>query len=279
MDLVQSLVKGNVFCTKMNLAWIGISMFSEGYPSRGTHWFFTFSQKSQGTMGRRLRSRVSTTMLGLEGTSFLEPLKVPQAENCLYLNIWTPEAMEGNNYAVLIWIHGGGFDWGAGTTVVYMGDALTAYNDVVMVSINYRLNGFGFLSTGDNGIPGNFGIWDQHEAIKWVHTHIAKFGGDPDRITLFGQSAGAGSVGFHIVSPYSRDYFNNGILMSGSPYWVGNNIDGARNSAFRAGRNLGCDDVVTSDQLLKCMQEIDEETFAYEMISTPSGPILDYDSS
>ncbi|KAJ8034900.1 Acetylcholinesterase [Holothuria leucospilota] len=209
--------------------------------------------------------------------SFTDFLKEPQGENCLFLNIWTPEAKEGNNYAVMIWIHGGGFDWGTGTSIIYDGDALAAYNDVVTVTINYRLNGHGFLSTGDRVIPGNFGIWDQHQAMTWVKTHISKFGGNPEKITLFGQSAGAGSVGFHILSPHSRDLFNNGILMSGSPYWVGNNPEGARRSAFRAGENLGCVNLTTSEQLLNCLQGIDERTFAYEMISTPSGPILDYD--
>lgn len=103
---------------------------------------------------------------------------------------------------MIFWIYGGGFRWGSSSKSVYGPDFLVAQN-VVVVTFNYRLGPFGFLSTGNDRIPGNNGLKDQNMTLKWTKENIHNFGGDPDSITIFGESAGAASVGLHIISDKS----------------------------------------------------------------------------
>ncbi|XP_064631092.1 cholinesterase 2-like isoform X2 [Lineus longissimus] len=138
-----------------------------------------------------------------------------QSEDCLQLNIWTPG--NKNNLTVMVWIFGGGFYNGATTLDVYNGSMLAAANDVVVVSISYRTAVLGFLSTGDGQVKGNFGLEDQLLGLKWIKKNIHKFGGDPESITLFGESAGAASVGYHMLSSKSKGLFSRAILESATP--------------------------------------------------------------
>ena len=140
-------------------------------------------------------------------------------EDCLYLNIWSP----GTNHAkrpVLVWIHGGSFLTGSGSTPWYDGAAFAAHGDVVVVTINYRLGALGFLYLGDldaeQYASGNYGILDQVAALQWVHENIAAFGGDAQNVTIFGESAGAMSVGTLMGMPAARDLFQKAILQSGA---------------------------------------------------------------
>ena len=103
----------------------------------------------------------------------------------------------------MVWIHKGGFTNGGAPT--YTPSELVTDNDVIVVVIQYRLDAFGFLSCVEELVPGNFGLWDQNLAIHWVKTNIGAFGGDPESITVFGQSAGAASVGYQLLSPASKD--------------------------------------------------------------------------
>ncbi len=144
-----------------------------------------------------------------------------QNEDCLYLNVWAPSATVGKTDAklpVAMWIHGGGYVNGYGFEVSMDGDKW-AERGVILVTINYRLGTFGFLShpelTAEQGQSGNYGTMDQIAALRWVHDNIAAFGGDPDRITIFGQSAGAMSVKNLLTSPLSRDLFAGAIIQSG----------------------------------------------------------------
>ena len=117
----------------------------------------------------------------------------------------------------MVFIHGGGFQDGMGAT--HDGSLLAAWNDVVVVVMNYRLNVFGFLSTGDSVIPGNFGLWDQKLALEWVRDNIADFKGDNSKITIFGESAGGFSVGYQMLSPRNdRKLFQKAIAMSGTGF-------------------------------------------------------------
>jgi len=135
--------------------------------------------------------------------------------SCLTVNVWTPGTDEAAR-AVLVWIHGGGFSWGSGGDPVYDGARLSARHDVVVVTFNYRLGALGFLQLP--GAPGSgcLGLLDQLEALRWVRENIAFFGGDPHRVTLFGQSAGAVSIAAHLAIPDSRGLFHRAILQSGS---------------------------------------------------------------
>ncbi|CAH1782379.1 unnamed protein product, partial [Owenia fusiformis] len=136
-------------------------------------------------------------------------------EDCLYLNVWAP----GNGSstvakAVMVWIHGGGYSYGSAEA--YDPTMLTVIGDVVVVNMNYRLGIFGFLSTGNNVVPGNMGLLDQKIAIRWVRDNIALFGGDPKKITIFGQSAGGASVSQHATSPTNIGVFQRAICQSGT---------------------------------------------------------------
>lgn len=136
-----------------------------------------------------------------------------KSEDCLYLNIWAPiNAIEGSKKAVIFWIYGGG-PFGSNRRD---GRALAGVGDVIFVSPNFRLGLFGFLTSGTDDQPGNDGIWDLLEALKWVHGNIESFGGDPNRITLQGESSGAFIVSMFCTSPLTKGLFSKAILESGS---------------------------------------------------------------
>ena len=139
-----------------------------------------------------------------------------QSEDCLRLNIFTPEQDAPNNAKrpVMVWIHGGFYE--VETQNWYLAKLIAAMNDVIYVTLNYRLSVLGFLSTGDNTLPGNHGMWDQHMAIQWVHDHIENFGGDPEKITIAGESAGSAAVVHHALYKGSKPLFNGVIAQSGS---------------------------------------------------------------
>ena len=145
----------------------------------------------------------------------------PYSEDCLYLNVWTKASGQpGKKLPVALWIHGGGYREGWGSEPEFDAQEWGA-KDVVLVSFNYRLGVFGFLTHPElsaespHGVSGNYGILDQIEALKWVKKNIAQFGGDPDNVMIFGQSAGAGSVKTLCESPLARGLFNKAIIMSG----------------------------------------------------------------
>ncbi|KAG8195660.1 hypothetical protein JTE90_003805 [Oedothorax gibbosus] len=128
-----------------------------------------------------------------------------KSEDCLYLNIWTPDtANSGNMKAVIYWIHGGGFRFGGIQEPRYFGAALAALGEVVVVTVNYHLGSFGFLTSGTDDAPGNVGLWDILEGLKWINKNIAAFGGDKDKITIGGESAAADAVGLLSVSPLAQ---------------------------------------------------------------------------
>lgn len=204
----------------------------------------------------------------------------PQDEDCLHLNIWSPNITEDANLPVMYWIHGGGFVFGSALNNPYEGDAMAAFNDVVVVSVNYRLNGFGFLATGEPLLPGNFGLWDQQMALQWVQDHIKKFGGDPDRVTIFGQSAGGASVGFQLTSPYSWPLFNNAILMSGtmtSSWASSSDTKRYKEKTYALGESLGCTDMISTDQLLNCLRQVDQADLTRAFQTNTFGPLVDND--
>src|SRR3984957_12067672 len=152
----------------------------------------------------------------------LAAMKIDQAhsEDCLNLNVWTP-GLDGARRPVMVWIHGGGFTIGAGSQEIYNGAVLARRGNVVIVTINYRLGPLGFLRLNDvtNGrIPssGNEGLLDQIAALQWVRDNIAEFGGDPDNVTIFGESAGGMSVGALLAMPSARGLFHKAIPQSGA---------------------------------------------------------------
>ncbi|XP_063709090.1 esterase B1-like [Culicoides brevitarsis] len=137
----------------------------------------------------------------------------------LGMNIFVPKVDTKSLFPVFVHIHGGAFINGSNSTFLYGPDYLIE-NEIIMISINYRVNIFGFLSFKDPtlGIPGNAGLKDQNLALKWIKENIHHFGGDSSNITLCGESAGAASVEFHMISPMSEGLFNRAIMMSGSAF-------------------------------------------------------------
>lgn len=145
----------------------------------------------------------------------------PYSEDCLYLNVWTPAPGKTDaKLPVALWIHGGGYREGWGSEPEFDAQEWAA-KGVVLVSINYRLGVFGFLTHPElsaespHGVSGNYGILDQIESLKWIQKNIEKFGGDPANVMIFGQSAGAGSVKTVCESPLSKGLFNKAVIMSG----------------------------------------------------------------
>jgi len=141
------------------------------------------------------------------------------SEDCLYLNVWTPTTSRDAALPVMVWIYGGGFIMGF--TDFYRGDALVTHHDVVVVTIAYRVGPLGFLCTGDAESTGNYGLMDQIEALRWVNKYIANFGGDPNNVTVFGESAGGVSVSYLIMSPLTRGLIKNCISESGTALTLG----------------------------------------------------------
>lgn len=137
-----------------------------------------------------------------------------QSDDCLNLNVWTPST-EGSR-PVLVWIHGGAFSLGAGSLSVYDGGRLAAANDIVVVTINYRLGALGFLVIDDPTCTPNVGLLDQVAALAWIRDNIATFGGDPENVTIFGESAGGGSVLSLLAMPAAVGLFQRAIVQSGA---------------------------------------------------------------
>jgi len=151
-------------------------------------------------------------------------------EDCLSLNVWTP-ALDAGRRPVLVWLHGGSYLTGSGSLPLYEGRRLAQRGDVVVVTLNYRLGALGWLAlpalaAEEGGALGNLGLLDQIAALEWVRDHIAFFGGDPDWVTLFGESAGAMSVGALLGVPRARGLFGRAILQSGAAANVHDRDDG-----------------------------------------------------
>lgn len=155
-----------------------------------------------------------------KGVSMPGEPQSPVSEDCLYLNIWAPTETQGK-LPVLVWIYGGGFTNGNASTPLYSGERL-AQKGVIVVTVAYRAGAFGFLAHPDlsrestHGSSGNYGIMDQIAALQWVRRNIAAFGGDPGRITIAGQSAGAMSVSILMASPAAKGLFQRAIGQSGA---------------------------------------------------------------
>ncbi|CAF3722372.1 unnamed protein product [Rotaria sp. Silwood1] len=214
----------------------------------------------------------------------------PFDEDCLYLNIWAPRAppsTSSTGYPVMLWIHGGGFQEGSSTQIIYDGlswtnEAIQENNSFIIVTINYRLNVMGFfaqsaLKDSNGQIIANQGITDQRMAMKWVQDNIGQFGGDKNSITLAEQSAGSYSVCLHIVSPLSAGLFHAGIMESGScdiPFYMYDKefaYSITNDLAWRVGCNM-----TNSTEQLACLRDVNSTLLLTTMsnVSIPSSTSL-----
>jgi para-nitrobenzyl esterase len=168
------------------------------------------------------------------------------SEDCLYLNVWTTAKNTDERLPVMVWIHGGAFNFGSASQPEYNGKNL-AKKAVVVVTLNYRLGPLGFFvhpllsKESAHGTSGNYGLLDQVAALKWVQKNIAAFGGNPDRITIFGQSAGSRSVSLLMISPLTTGLFHRAIAESGGPIIGSEYLNPAFNGNMANGSKMGQD--------------------------------------
>uniref|UniRef100_U5ESU7 Carboxylic ester hydrolase n=1 Tax=Corethrella appendiculata TaxID=1370023 RepID=U5ESU7_9DIPT len=236
------------------------------------------------------------------------------SEDCLYLNIWVPTKTRlrhgrglsfGSDYfqddedstqhqpksglAMLVWIYGGGFMSGTSTLDIYNAEILAAVGNVIVASMQYRVGAFGFLylapylSGNEDEAPGNVGLWDQALAIRWLKENAKAFGGDPDLITLFGESAGGSAVSLHLLSPVTKGLSKRGILQSGTLNAPWSHMTGER--AVKVAEALiddcNCNSTLlkeTPNTVLACMRNVDSKTISVQQWNSYSG-ILGFPSA
>ena len=215
-------------------------------------------------------------------TMWNSPTRV--SEDCLYLNVWVPKRHPRiRKSAVLVWIYGGGYYSGATTLDLYDGKLLAAMNDIIVVSIAYRVGALGFLTLDHPEAPGNAGLFDQLMGLEWVQQNIHNFGGDPKNVTIFGESAGGVSVSMHLLSPLSRAKFARAVMQSGSATatWATHTMREGRRRGVELGRLLHCDHPYDMDILAKCLRSksvqevVDEQWVSRGIIQFPFVPVID----
>ncbi|ROL43319.1 Cocaine esterase [Anabarilius grahami] len=179
------------------------------------------------------------------------------SEDCLYLNVYTPsQRSESEKLPVMVWIHGGGLVMGGAS--MFDGSPLAAYENIVVVVIQYRLGMLGFFSTGDKLAQGNWGFLDQITALQWVQQNIEGFGGDPQSVTIAGESAGGISASFLTLSPMTKGLFHRAIFQSGVATSVGHSTRDPLTYGKLIANVTECD-FSSSEVLVKCIKELTEE--------------------
>ncbi|XP_061836874.2 bile salt-activated lipase-like [Nerophis lumbriciformis] len=205
------------------------------------------------------------------------------SEDCLYLNIWVPHVRAvSTNLPVMVWIYGGGFLAGGSmganilNNYLYNGQEIADRGNVIVVTLGYRVGALGFLSTGDSSLPGNYGLWDQQAAIAWVHRNIRSFGGDPDNLTLFGESAGGASVNYQMITPHNKGLIKRTISQSGvalCPWGINRN---PRRFTEEVAVKVNCP---TDERMAACLKMTDPVLLTLaaplNLRSSPDAPLVD----
>ncbi|KAH7951795.1 hypothetical protein HPB52_012996 [Rhipicephalus sanguineus] len=192
------------------------------------------------------------------------PVPVALSEDCLYLNVWTPSTTDGRKRPVFVWLFGGIFIVGSAYQDMYNATVLSAINDLVVVSFDYRPSIYGLLDTGTPEGPGNLALWDQRLVLEWVRSNIAVFGGDPETVTLSGVSSGSMMAHAHVMSPLSSGLFKRVFLMSGT-LCTDTTSDSVTESIVKGNqvaRIVGCADsfqdlTTHTERVLDCLREIE----------------------
>ena len=210
VQTVQGAVRGSVEDGIYQYLGIPYAMAKERFvPAEDVEWDDTLEATECGPMSPQ------SAMLGMgsgsqEGTD----------NNCQNLNLWTQGIQDGKKRAVMVWLHGGGFSTGSANSEEYNGEDLSKSGDVVVVSVNHRLGVSGFLDLSAYGekyqYSANAGLTDIVKSLEWIQENIEAFGGDPDNVTLFGQSGGGAKVLSMMTSPYAKGLFHRGIVQSGA---------------------------------------------------------------
>ncbi|GHV27763.1 carboxylic ester hydrolase [Clostridia bacterium] len=216
--------------------------FLKGYEERGLHVFkgvpyaappvgeLRFRQPADHGEWRGVRNAANYAAASIQATHMLDifpdAVNGQYEEDCLYLNIWSPAKTSEEKLPVYFWIHGGGLVAGSGNEPVCDGFNLAQKQNIIVVTINYRLGFFGFFAhpdlraENDHASAGNYAFWDMRKAAMWIKRNIAAFGGDPDNITIAGQSGGSMAVGALFASPEMKGIARNMVMESGPMYWI-----------------------------------------------------------
>lgn len=188
-----------------------------------------------------------------KGNAYMNTAKAPQAEDCLTLNVWTPS--RGGRAPVMVWIHGGSWNAGSGAQPTYDGSAF-ARDGVVLVTINYRLGALGYFAhpaltaeAGPTAPLASYGQMDQIAALRWVQRNIAAFGGDPAQVTVFGESAGGGSVLALLATPSARGLFSKAIVESGPAFGAPRTLSSEERAGVVVATKAGLGPTATAAQL------------------------------
>ncbi|KAL3201605.1 hypothetical protein MRX96_012632 [Rhipicephalus microplus] len=185
------------------------------------------------------------------------------SEDCLFLNVWYPIGEGQDNLGVLAWIHGGGYRAGTASDPDFDGRKLAAVGNVVVVTINYRLGSFGYLYTGPGTSTGNYALWDHNLALRWIRDNIARFRGDPRRVTVWGESAGSIAIGSLLLSQQNAGLIHRAVLSSGSNFWLLPPMNRAGHEfADRIAGHVGCLDSKKPSskthpaQVVRCLRSV-----------------------
>lgn len=181
-------------------------------------------------------------------------LDIAADEDCLHLNVFSPNL--NGSLPVIVYIFGGAFSFGTG--IDQGGPHSLMDREVVLVNFNYRVSALGFLAVGTKEVSGNAGMKDQVMALKWIQRNIARFGGDPGRVTLNGMSAGGISATAHMVSPMSKDLFHGVYSFSGSITGARSLFYGPHHLAYGKllAEKVGCNDTANIDTMIDCLREV-----------------------
>ncbi|XP_002061222.3 venom carboxylesterase-6 [Drosophila willistoni] len=239
-----------------------------------------------GWQGERLV--IKDAPICMQRDPFRRDMLIEGSEDCLYLNVYTPEILTSEPKAtlpVMVWFHGGGWQCGAGISTFYGPDFLLDH-DIILVSANFRLGPLGFLSTETLDCSGNWGLKDQLEVLRWVRTNIASFGGNSSSVTVFGESAGGASVTYHMLSDKSKGLLHRGIAQSGTYFnpWAQPAHKGvAAKRATKLAELVGCSGLHKQKQdwssKLKCLRSIRAEDIVaalYDMFIWDFDPMIPF---
>ena len=247
----KGLIKGTVAASSRSFLGIPFAQPPVGSlrwkaPQTATAWTGTRDATAAGSI-------CPQTVTNSDGTT-----SVAGAENCLYLNVYTPYPLSPTKLPVMVWIHGGGFTGGSGSG--YDARVLAKKANAVVVTLNYRLGALGFLAhpaltSESRDASGNYGLLDQQAAIKWVKTNIANFGGDITKTMIFGESAGSASVCANVLSPAVAGYFQRAVMESGACTGFGfTPLATAQSNGTTFASNVGCTD--PSSAAASCLRAV-----------------------
>ncbi|XP_036604057.1 cocaine esterase-like [Trichosurus vulpecula] len=267
-DLIRTTESGQIQGTQVNIKGIdkGVNVFL-GIPfAKPPVGSLRFSPPQPPDSWSNVRDAASHPPPCLQDPTLLEKtanimklnITIPaSSEDCLYLNIYVPvHAKEGDGLPVMVWIHGGGLIVGGAS--LYDGSVLSASQNVVVVTIQFRLGLLGLFSTGDEHAPGNWVFLDQVAALRWIQNNIVHFGGDPGRVTIFGESAGGMSVSSHVLSPLSKGLFHRAIMQSGVAIFPGM-ISSISETVVNVIANLSSCDRHDSASMVQCLRSKSED--------------------